>query len=225
MEAAPRSWPPQYCWRWFRQRGDCFPVRAWRQARPAISPGPGGRRWRSGLLALLCMSVEGAVTDWSALLLTEHTGASDAFAAIGFAAFSIAMAACRFAGDALILRFGARRVMAAGGLCIASGLVVAAVMPYPLAAATGFALVGLGAANVVPVIFGAAARVPGISAGAGVATAATIGYSGFLLGPPLIGAIASAIGLATALGLLSLTGICIALGARIVNGKTPSGDG
>lgn len=176
-----------------------------------------------GVLALLCMAVEGAVADWSGLLLTEHAGASAAFAAIGYSAFSIAMAACRFAGDALIIRFGARMVMAAGGLCIAIGLLAAAMLPYPLAAAAGFALVGLGAANVVPVIFGAAARVPGLSAGAGVATAGTIGYTGFLLGPPLIGGIASITGLAVALGVLSLTGVCIVAGARIVDGETPPG--
>jgi MFS family permease len=174
-----------------------------------------------GLLALLCMAVEGAVADWSGLLLTEHAGASAAFAAIGYSAFSIAMAACRFAGDALIIRFGARLVMAAGGLCIAIGLLAAAMLPYPLAAASGFALVGLGAANVVPVIFGAAARVSGLSAGAGVATAATIGYTGFLLGPPLIGGIASVTSLAVALGLLSLTGLCIVAGARFVGDETP----
>jgi MFS family permease len=174
-----------------------------------------------GLLALLCMAVEGAVADWSGLLLTEHTGASAAFAAIGYSAFSIAMAACRFAGDALIIRFGARLVMAAGGLCIAIGLLAAAMLPYPLAAASGFALVGLGAANVVPVIFGAAARVTGLSAGAGVATAATIGYTGFLLGPPLIGRIASVTSLAMAIGLLSLTGLCLVAGARFVGGEPP----
>lgn len=173
-----------------------------------------------GLLALLCMAVEGAVADWSALLLTQHAGASAAFAAIGYAAFSIAMAVCRFAGDALIVRFGARRVMAAGGLWIAIGLLAAVIIPHPLAAAAGFALVGLGAANVVPVIFAAAARVPDLSGGAGVATAATIGYTGFLLGPPLIGAIASVTGLAAALGMLSLAGVCIAFGARAVSADT-----
>jgi hypothetical protein len=121
----------------------------------------------------------------------------------------------------LIVRFGAHRVMAAGGVCIAIGLLAAAMLPFPLAAAAGFALVGLGAANVVPVIFGAAARVPGLSAGAGVATAGTIGYTGFLLGPPLIGGIASVTGLPVALGLLSLTGLCIVAGTRFVGGEAP----
>ena len=176
-----------------------------------------------GLLALLCMAVEGAVADWSALLLTEHAGSSAAFAATGYSAFSIAMAACRFAGDALIVRFGARRVMVAGGFWITIGLLAAVTIPHPIAASAGFALVGVGAANVVPVIFAAAARVPGLSAGAGVATAATIGYTGFLLGPPVIGGIASITGLATALGLLSLAGLCIALGASsVASGNRPA---
>lgn len=172
-----------------------------------------------GLLALLCMAVEGAVADWSALLLVEHARSSVASAALGYSAFSIAMALCRFAGDALILRFGPRRVMVAGGILIAAGLLSAVTIPYAFAAAAGFALVGIGAANVVPVIFSAAARVPGLSAGAGVATVATIGYTGFLLGPPVIGGIASVTNLAFALGLLSLAGGFIAAGAKAVERK------
>jgi MFS family permease len=175
-----------------------------------------------GLLAFLCMAVEGAVADWSALLLTEHTGSSAASAAIGYSAFSIAMAICRFGGDSLTLRFGPRRVMAAGGILIAIGLLSAVIIPHPLAAAAGFALVGVGAANVVPVIYVAATRVRGLSAGAGVATVATIGYTGLLLGPPVIGGIASVTGLAVALGLLSLAGCCIAFGAGAVSGDTRS---
>ncbi|WP_088347183.1 MULTISPECIES: MFS transporter [Rhodomicrobium] len=172
-----------------------------------------------GILALLAMGVEGAVADWSALLLTEHTGSSAAFAATGYAAFSIVMAACRFAGDSLISRFGARNMMIAGGILIALGLVSSATIPHPLLAAAGFALVGLGAANVVPVIFSAAARLPGLPPGAGVAAVASVGYAGLLMGPPLIGGVASLTGLATALGLLSLAGLAIVAGAGAVDGR------
>ncbi len=172
-----------------------------------------------GVLALLCMAVEGAVADWSALLLVRNAGSSAASAASGYSAFSVAMALCRFAGDALILRFGPRRVMLAGGIMIAAGLLSAVVIRHPLGAAAGFALVGIGAANVVPVIFSAAARVPGLTAGAGVATVATIGYTGLLLGPPVIGGIASLTSLAVALGLLSLAGGFIAAGAKTVERK------
>jgi MFS family permease len=169
-----------------------------------------------GLLALLCMAVEGALVDWSALLLTERTGATPASAAIGYSAFSIAMAACRFAGDRLTVRFGPANVMVSGGVAILLGLLIAVLGTHYAVAACGFALVGLGAANVVPLIFAAAARTPGMSAGGGVATAATVGYTGFLMGPPVIGWVASHTNIAVALGALSLAGAVIAFNARAV---------
>jgi MFS family permease len=168
-----------------------------------------------GLLALLCFAVEGALVDWSALLLTERTGAEPASAALGYSAFSITMAACRFAGDRLVLRFGARRIMAAGGIGMCAGLLLAVLSTHFLLSAFGFALIGLAAANVVPVIFSAAARVPGMSAGGGLAAVATLGYAGLLLAPPLIGSIAAHSNIAVALGVLSLAGIVIALNARV----------
>lgn len=169
-----------------------------------------------GLLALLCMAVEGALVDWSALVLSQQTGASAAQAALGFSLFSITMAACRFAGDSLVLRFGARGVMVAGGLAMAAGVLLAVGTGNYLVSALGFGLVGLGAANVVPVIFTAAARTPGMAPGVGLATAATVGYSGLLLGPPVIGWIAAHAGLAVGVGSLALAGAVIAASANIV---------
>ena len=179
---------------------------------------PGGPALYLGLLALLCMAVEGALVDWSALVLREQTGASAAQAALGFSLFSITMAACRFAGDGLVLRFGARGVMVAGGLAMAAGVLLAVGTNNYVIAALGFGLVGLGAANVVPVIFTAAARTPGMAPGVGLATAATVGYSGLLLGPPVIGWIAAHAGLAVGVGSLALAGVVIAASANIVRG-------
>lgn len=169
-----------------------------------------------GLLGLLCFAVEGALVDWSALLLTERTKVDAATAAFGYSAFSVAMAACRFAGDRLVLRFGALRVMMAGGVGMFAGLMLAVVSTHFLLSALGFALIGLSAANVVPLIFAAAARMPGMSAGGGLATVATLGYAGLLMAPPLIGSIAAHTNIAVALGILSLSGIVIAANARIV---------
>ena len=163
-----------------------------------------------GLLALLCMVIEGALVDWSALLMRERTGVAPAAAALGYSTFSIAMAACRFAGDRLVQRFGSRAVTLAGGLAMFAGLLIASLSPwYPLSL-FALGLVGVGAANVVPLIFAAAARIPGGHAGAGVATVATIGYAGFLFGPPVLGAVATATGVAAALGCLSAAGLVIA---------------
>jgi len=177
---------------------------------------PRGQSLYLGLLALLCMAVEGALVDWSALVLRQRTGASAAQAALGFSLFSITMAACRFAGDGLVLRFGARGVMVAGGLAMAAGVLLAVATGNYVLSALGFALVGLGAANVVPVIFTAAARTPGMAPGVGLATAATVGYSGLLLGPPVIGWIAAHAGLAVGVGSLALAGVVIAASSNSV---------
>ena len=177
---------------------------------------PRGAALGLGLLALLCFAVEGALVDWSALLMEERTGATAASAALGFSAFSIAMAACRFAGDRLIVRFGALRIMVIGGLAMFAGLALAVASTHFVLSAVGFALVGLGAANVVPLLFGAAARIPGMSAGNGVAAVATLGYGGLLLAPPVLGWVAMHSSIMVALGGLSLSGLVIALSARII---------
>jgi MFS family permease len=169
-----------------------------------------------GLLGMLCFAVEGALVDWSALLLAERTGAAPASAALGYSAFSVAMAACRFAGDRLVQRFGARRMMVLGGLGMFGGLMLAVLSADFALSALGFALIGLSAANVVPVIFAAASRIPGMSAGGGLATVATLGYAGLLMAPPLIGSIAAHSNIAVALGVLSLSGLVIAANARVV---------
>jgi len=177
---------------------------------------PRGAALGLGLLALLCFAVEGALVDWSALLMEERTGATPASAALGFSAFSIAMAACRFAGDRLIVRFGALRIMVIGGLAMFAGLALAVASTHFVLSAVGFALVGLGAANVVPLLFGAAARIPGMSAGNGVAAVATLGYGGLLLAPPVLGWVAMHSSIMVALGGLSLSGLVIALSARVI---------
>lgn len=177
---------------------------------------PRGAALSLGLLALLCFAVEGALVDWSALLMQERTGAAPAQAALAYSAFSVAMAACRFAGDRLILRVGALRVMVLGGLAMFAGLATAVLSTHFALSTAGFALIGIGAANVVPLLFGAAARIPGMSAGAGVAAVATLGYGGLLLAPPVLGYIAAQASIMVALGVLSLSGLVIAMSAGVI---------
>jgi MFS family permease len=172
-----------------------------------------------GGLALMVMVVEGASADWSALHLLQNTGASPALAATGYAAFSLSMAACRFVGDAATERFGQVMVLRAGGVLIAAGFLVAVLVPVPLVAAIGFGLIGLGAANIVPILIVAATRLPGVAPGAGVAAVTTIGYFGFLAGPPLIGLLAHVIGLAQSLAILTLAGVILFLAAGKVTAR------
>ena len=172
--------------------------------------------WLLGLFAMLGMVVEGACADWSALHLVENTHATPAVAAAGFAAMALTMAASRFAGDTVIEKLGRIAVMRAGGLLIALGFLIAVFVPVPLLAAAGFGLVGLGAANMVPVMIGEASRLPGVAPGAGVAAVTGIGYFGFLAGPPLIGLLAKGIGLGNALASLALVGLLLTAASAAV---------
>jgi MFS family permease len=136
-------------------------------------------------------------------------------APVAYAGFSLSMAATRFVGDGFTRRFGPVRVLAAGGGLSAAGIAFACAWPAPIPVVLGMTVAGLGQANIVPLLFSAAGRVPGVAAGAGVAMAATMGYAAFLIGPPLIGFLADLIGLRAALLLLVASGLAIACGARI----------
>lgn len=175
---------------------------------------PTGALLPLGALALCGLLVEGAMGDWSAVYLHDTLGGSAAFAATGFAAASLAMAAGRFGGDGLVDRFGPARVLRASAAVAATGLGRALVVGELVIGVVGFGLVGLGIANVIPILFSAAGSVPGTPPGIGIATVATMGYLGFLAGPPLIGLVADATGLRVALGLVA--GLCavIAISAR-----------
>jgi len=169
-----------------------------------------------GLMALLALVSEGAIGDWSAVYLRHTLATSAGAAALGFASFQLMMAAGRFAGDTVVERFGNSRVVGVSGSVAAIGLAAALVIGHPVAAIVGCACVGLGLANVIPILFRAAAEIPGISAGHGIAAVSTAGYCGFLAGPPLIGLSAEVLTLPGALGLVVLCLAWIAWSAASV---------
>jgi len=154
-----------------------------------------------GFLSLCALLAEGAMGDWSAVYLREAIGTTPAFAALGFATFSLAMALGRFTGDGLARRLGPSRLVQLSGALAAVGLAASLLHGTAIVALIGFGLVGLGVANLIPILFGAAGRTPGIAPGVAIAAVATTGYLGFLAGPPLIGLTAEAVGLPAALGL------------------------
>jgi MFS family permease len=182
------------------------------RAGPSVAR-PSGILLTLGILALLGLLAEGAMADWSAVYLHDTLGSSPSVAAVGFAAFSLAMAAGRFTGDALVGRLGPRRVLRGSSALAAGGLGAALLLGHPAIGVVGCALVGLGIANIIPVLFSAAARMPGVPPGRALAAVATTGYLGFLAGPPLIGVVAEAAGLATGLGLVSAACAFVALKA------------
>jgi len=161
------------------------------------------------VLAMFCFVVEGAMVDWTAIYLQTVAGADLQAAVTGFAAFSLAMTICRFLGDAVVRTLGRARTVQLGGFLAASGLSLAIFLPQPVPATLGFALVGFGLANIVPVLFSTAAQMEGIAPSVGVAMVATLGYGGYLMGPPLIGFGGDLFGLRSMLGVLILFSVTI----------------
>jgi MFS family permease len=156
--------------------------------------------WLLGALALCASVGEGAIADWSGLYLRDVLEASSGIAALGFAAFSVAMLVGRFSGDALVRRFGAPRLVRAGGVFAALGLGVALLLNQPGSMLLGFAGAGLGLSIVYPLVFSAAGNHPTVSAGRAVASVATVGYGGFLAGPPILGWLAELTSLRAMMG-------------------------
>lgn len=171
-----------------------------------------------GLLCFIVFLAEGAVLDWSALFLTAR-GLEATKGGLGYAAFAIAMTSGRFTGDLLVRRFGGKRVMLAGGLCGAAGFFVTVAAPSADLSLLGFILVGLGAANIVPILFTAAGNQHAMPPSMAVAAITTIGYAGILAGPALIGLVAHASSLNMSFAGLGCALLLVAASYRIAPGK------
>ena len=152
-------------------------------------------------LTFVLMATEGSVGDWSGTYLAR-SGVAVGATAVGYAAFSLLMITGRLVGDGIVGAAGARATIGLGALIAAAGLAISAAWPGLAGGVIGFGLVGAGLANVVPVLFSVAGRV-GSSPAVGVASAATAGYAGLLIGPVVIGAIASAVGLRSTIVMLA----------------------
>jgi MFS family permease len=169
-----------------------------------------------GLIAFFVLVGEGAVGDWSAVYLTSVLGTGPGLAAAGYAAFSMMMAAGRLSGDLLVQRFGAVTLLQGSGLLAAVGLGLGLVVAHPLAAILGFACVGAGLANTIPILFSAAGRSPDMEPGPAIAAVATTGYLGLLVGPLLIGTVADLASLPLALGIVVVFSLMAAGMASVV---------
>jgi hypothetical protein len=180
---------------------------------------PRGQLLVIGLLILAGMTAEGAMYDWCVLYLQQELAQPQSQAALGYAVFSASMAASRFAGDALRARYDERTLLRCGAGLAAGAMAVVLLSAHPVVAWVGFALVGAGLAPVAPILFSAATRVPGVSPAAAIASVTSVGYSGFMLGPPLIGALATASSLTWALGVVVLAAALLAGGAGKVAPK------
>ncbi len=164
------------------------------------------------------MLSEGAIADWSAIYIRETLGGNAFLGGLGFAGFSFTMAIGRFYGDILIPKLGAATIARWGGFLSCTALVTALFFGNPTLAILGFTVTGLGLSCIVPIVFSSAANIPGVSPGSGLASVSSMGYIGFMVGPPAIGFVAEEFGLAYGLCLVALLCLMIGVVARSKDG-------
>jgi fucose permease len=143
-----------------------------------------------GLIAFCCMVGEGAMSDWTVNYMENVIHANKTFAPIGLSAFATAMTLGRLFGDKVRARIGDTKLIVGGGVIACSGLICALLITTPAFAIAGFFLVGLGLSTIVPIAYSIAGHAKGLPSGVGIAMVTTVGYAGFLFGPPAIGFIA-----------------------------------
>ncbi|MDR6944948.1 MFS transporter [Mucilaginibacter pocheonensis] len=162
-----------------------------------------------GVIAFCSMICEGAMFDWSVIYFKKVVLAPTALVGAGFTAFMFTMAGGRFVADSFAQRFGLKRTLQVSGTLTATGLLVAVAFPYVYTAMAGFLLVGVGVSSVVPMVFSAAGKSKTMQPGVALAAVSTIGFLGFLVGPPVIGFIAGLATLRASFILIAAMGISV----------------
>ncbi|WP_291908199.1 MFS transporter [Chitinophaga sp. CB10] len=169
-----------------------------------------------GIIAFCSMICEGTMFEWSIIYFRRVLKIDPSFAVASSFAFMTTMATGRFIADGLRVKYGARFMLIASGVLTAGGLLIAVIFPYFFSAIFGFMLVGLGVCSVVPLVYSAAGTTKLMSPGMALATVSTIGYLGFLCGPPLIGFVAQVSSLSVSFTMIAVMGALIAvLASRI----------
>ncbi len=186
------------------------------QAAPTPAPRPSSVIWLLGLLCFLGMLGEGSLGDWSGLYSKDVLGVSGAAIGAAYTAFALAMTLGRSLGDGWRSRYGDRNVVLVGALVSGVGLSLGLLTLSPYLAGLGFLAFGLGIANVVPVLYGTAGHA--LSA-RGIARVATIGYAGFLAGPPIIGFVSQLTSLRVGMAIIALSLLLVGVLTPSVYGR------
>ncbi|KJZ34113.1 MULTISPECIES: MFS transporter [Pseudomonas] len=169
-----------------------------------------------GGMCFIVFLAEGAALDWSAVFLAQERGIDTAYAGLGYAAFALTMTAGRLTGDRIVRRLGSTRVIVFGGLTAAMGLALATFAPAWEAALAGYALLGAGCSNIVPVLYTAVGKQTVMPEHIAVPAITTLGYAGILAGPAVIGFIAHGSSLSFAFGLMALLLVAVAIGGKVL---------
>lgn len=169
-----------------------------------------------GGMCFIVFLAEGAALDWSAVFLAQERGIDTAYAGLGYAAFALTMTVGRLTGDAIVRRLGATRVIVFGGLTAAAGLALATFAPSWEAALVGYALLGAGCSNIVPVLYTAVGKQTVMPESIAVPAITTLGYAGILAGPAVIGFIAHGSSLSFAFGLMAVLLVAVAIGGKVL---------
>ena len=164
-----------------------------------------------GIIAFCSMICEGAMFDWSGVYFKKVVVADEAWLGAGYTAFMSTMAFGRFFADWATVRFGIKRILQYSGLLTASGLLISVLFPTLATAIIGFLLVGFGVSSVVPLVYSAAGRSKVLSPGVALAAVSTIGFLGFLCGPPIIGLVAGATSLRISFSIIAVMGLCVSI--------------
>jgi MFS family permease len=167
-----------------------------------------------GALCLVTFLAEGSMLDWSAVFLHEQRGVAVSRAGLGFAVFSSMMTITRLLGDSLVQRVGGVRAVAMGGICAAAGFLIATLVPAWEAALAGYGLVGLGCANIVPVLYSLTGKQKDMPERLAIPAITTMGYAGILAGPALIGFVAHSTSLVTAFTVVAAGMLLVAASMR-----------
>lgn len=167
-------------------------------------------------LAAIIFLIEGAMLDWSALLLVDRGLVPKAQGGLGYMLFSITMTVGRLGGDSVVARVGDRATLVFGSLLAVAGFALLLAAPGAPFAMAGFLLIGLGASNLVPVLFRRAGTQKVMPAGLAVAAITTVGYAGILVGPGVVGFLANLAGLSSAFAMLAALMCLVTLSARSV---------
>lgn len=168
-----------------------------------------------GVIAFCSMICEGAMFDWSGVYFKKVVMAEKVWIGAGYTAFMSTMATGRFVADWFTSKFGVRNTFRISGVLTAAGLMIAVLFPNLVTAIIGFFLVGFGVSSVVPLVYSAAGRSKVMSAGVAIAAVSTIGFFGFLIGPPLIGMIAGLSSLRISFVVIAAMGLCVSVIATL----------